>query len=202
MDEAPPEISEDLLGRARGGDEEAADALVRLLYPLVHASVRRHIRVVADHDDVAQEIFMKLFLKLGQYRGPQPFEHWVSRLAVTTCYDWLRKRRARPLTVFADLGEAEARAIAATPGPGLGGDLEARRELFTGLLDRLLAGLKPREQIVIRLLDLEQQTLREVSEATGWSLSKVKTTAMRARRKLAEALRRLEHRGGAGAAPE
>jgi RNA polymerase sigma-70 factor (ECF subfamily) len=60
------------------------------------------------------------------------------------------------------------------------------------LLDRLIATLNPREQIVIRLLDLEQRSVENACELTGWGTSKVKVTAMRARRKLAEQMQRIE----------
>lgn len=192
MEDPSPPISTALLDRVREGDEAASDQLVRALYPLVRSTVRRHVLLAADHDDVTQEIFMKVFLKIDQYRGPRPFEHWVSRLAVTSCHDWLRRRRARPLTSYSDLSERESEFITQTLSGHLDGDPEIRREIFTGLLDKLIGHLKPREQIVIRLLDLEEKSIREAAEATGWSASKIKTIAMRARRKLAERLRRLE----------
>lgn len=192
MDETPSRISGQLLERLRRGDEDASDELVRILYPLLQTNIRRHIRQTADHDDLAQEIFMKIFLKIDQYRGPQPFEHWASRLAVNTCYDWLRKRRARPLTSYSDLSEKESEMISATLSGDLAGDPDTHQELLVGLLDKLIDGLNPREQIVIRLLDIGEQSIKETSEVTGWSASKVKTTAMRARRKLADRLRILE----------
>jgi len=61
-----------------------------------------------------------------------------------------------------------------------------------GLVEKLLATLKPRERMVVQLLDLEKKSLREVCGLTGWGLSKVKVTAMRARRRLNENLKRLE----------
>ena len=96
MEEPSPAITNELLERVRAGDESANRALVEILYPTVRANVRNHLRRQADHDDVSQEVFLKIFLKIDQYKGPQPFDHWVSRIAVTTCYDWLRKHRARP----------------------------------------------------------------------------------------------------------
>lgn len=192
MDETPSKISGELLEKLKRGDEDASDELVRILYPLIQTNIRCNIRQNADHDDIAQEIFMKIFLKIDQYRGPQPFEHWVSRLAVNTCYDWLRKRRARPLISYSDLSTRETEMIAATLNGDVAGDADLRRELLVGLLDKLIDGLKPREQIVIRLLDIGERTIMEVSEITGWGASKIKTTAMRARRKLADRLRILE----------
>lgn len=192
MDETPFMVPPELLRRVKAGEEEACDRLVELLYPLVGATVRNHVRRVADHEDVIQEVFMKLFLKIEQYRGIQPLEHWVSRLAVTTSYDWLRKRRARPVRSYSELSEDEAEIVQRTLSGNAGRDSAHQRELFDGLLDRLLEQLNPREQIVIRLVDLEERSIREAQEVTGWSASKIKTTAMRARRKLAQHLRRLE----------
>jgi RNA polymerase sigma-70 factor (ECF subfamily) len=195
MEESPSRITLDLLARVKAGDEDANRTLVEILYPIVRGNLRNHLRRFADHDDVSQEVFMKIFLKIEQYTGPQPFEHWVSRIAVTTCYDWLRKQRSRPLVTSSELSEAEVEIIDKNTQSTRAGTSDTHRELFSGLLDKLIATLKPREQIVIRLLDLEENSVKEVTELTGWSASKVKVTAMRARRKLAQQLERLEQSG-------
>jgi len=192
MEEPPSRITPELLEKVKAGDETANRALVEILYPTVRANIRNHLRRQADHDDVAQEVFMKIFLKIEQYSGPRPFDHWVSRIAVTTCYDWLRKQRARPLVSYSDLSDAEVEIIDKSLKTDGGENPDTQRELFSGLLDKLISTLKPREQIVIRLLDLEEHSVKEVVELTGWSASKVKVTAMRARRKLADQLERLE----------
>ena len=192
MDDSPPAITPELLAGVRSGDDAASRTLVEILYPSVQANVRNHLRRQADHDDVAQEVFLKIFLKIEQYRGPQPFEHWVSRIAVTTCYDWLRKHRIRPLVTYADLNEAEVEILEKSRQATSRGTSDAQRELFSGLLDKLISTLNPREQIVIRLLDLEERSVRDISELTGWGSSKIKVTAMRARRKLADRLHQLE----------
>ncbi len=192
MEEPSPAITNELLERVRAGDESANRNLVEILYPTVRANVRNHLRKQADHDDVSQEVFLKIFLKIDQYKGPQPFDHWVSRIAVTTCYDWLRKHRVRPLVTYSDLSEAEVEIIEKSRQASTMGTSDTQRELFSGLLDKLISTLNPREQIVIRLLDLEERSVREISEFTGWGASKVKVTAMRARRKLIEQLQDLE----------
>ena len=135
---------------------------------------------------------MKIFAKLDRFRGDQPFPHWVARIAVNTCYDKLRQQRVRPEFRFADLSEEEARFVEntlthATPEsagtPGADG---------SEVVEKLLATLNPVEQMVLRLLDLEQKSVKEIIELTGWTASKIKVAAMRARRKLAETLKRLE----------
>jgi len=184
-------ISPDLLAAVRAGEESAWRDLLEVLTPHVYKIVRSQIRSTADHDDLAQEAYTKIFLKLEQYNAQKPFLHWVSRITINICYDWLRKQKVRPLVSYADLSDAQTEVLEKTMGDDGGApqeSLNAMREL----LDRLIANLKPREQIVIRLLDLEEKSVQDICELTGWTTSKVKVTAMRARRKLADHLRRLE----------
>jgi RNA polymerase sigma factor (sigma-70 family) len=182
-----------LLASAREGDEAAWRELVQRLYPMIIAIVRRHLRRTADHDDVVQEVLLKAFLKLDTYAGVQPIEHWISRITVTTCIDWLRKLKARPSVTWSDLSEAEQSLLDCRVGP-VGGEAETEdtRQAMRALLDKLLATLKSDQQIAIRLLDLELHSVKEVAELTGWGESKVKVTAMRARKKLSELLQNLE----------
>ncbi|MDA7917859.1 RNA polymerase sigma factor [bacterium] len=190
MDQSPT-VSQELLTRVRAGDEEAWRRLIDLLNPLISKIIRNQVRRTTDHDDLAQEAFTKIFLKLDQFAGKQPFTHWVSRLTVNTCYDWLRRQKVRPLVTYSDLGETQAeileKNLAGQPGEDKE-SLAAMREL----LDRLISTLNPRQQIVIRLLDLEEKSVQDVCDLTGWGESKVKVTAMRARRKLSEQLKKLE----------
>jgi RNA polymerase sigma-70 factor (ECF subfamily) len=184
-------ISQPLLDAALQGDEAAWRQLVERLYPLVGGIIRNHLRREADREDVAQEVFVKLFANLGQFQGRQPFEHWVSRIALNACHDWLRRLAARPMVSYSDLGDDEREILERT----LATDEPARdqpQEMLHDLLERLIAALGPREQIVIRLLDLEGRSVAEASTLTGWGASKIKVTAMRARRKLAEQMKRLE----------
>jgi len=139
---------------------------------------------------------MKVFTTIEQYRGIQEFTHWVSRIAVNTCYDQLRAQRASRELRFADLTapQAEFLAMALTDSPSDGPATTAGTPGITGdLVERLLASLKPTEQIVIRMLDLEQKSVAEIANLTGWGASKIKVTAMRARRKLRVKLEHLEH---------
>jgi len=192
MDDDALTIPEPLLKAAQGGDEAACSDLVVAVYPLITRCVGRQIRRRDDVDDVVQEVILKVILKLGQYRGPQPFGHWVSRVAVTTAYDWLRKQRVRPAVTAADLSDEERSLL--EHGPAGAGETSSsmQQDLLTGLLDKLIAMLHPREQVVIRLLDLEERSVREISELTGWSESKIKVTAHRSRKKLSELLNQLE----------
>src|SRR5882672_8352143 len=96
------------LDRVRQRDQQAARELVDHLYPLVIRIVRAHLPRRVPEEDLAQEVFMKMFTRIDQYQGAVPLTHWVSRIAVTTCIDHLRAQKRRPEFRWADLSENEA----------------------------------------------------------------------------------------------
>lgn len=179
------------LDLVRQRDQAAARALVEHLHPLVIRIVRAHLPRRVAEEDLAQDIFLKMFTRLEQYKGAVPFSHWVSRIAVTTCIDQLRAQKRRPEFRWADLSENEADvldAVMTNENDVEAGDALAARELVHKLLDQL----KPDDRMVIQLLDLEQKTIAEISALTGWSQSLVKVRAFRARRKLQKLFQELE----------
>jgi RNA polymerase sigma-70 factor (ECF subfamily) len=192
----PEDESFDLAGcldRVRQRDQAAARALVDHLYPLVIRIVRAHLPRRVSEEDLAQDIFLKMFTRLDQFKGAVPFPHWVSRIAVTTCIDQLRSQKRRPEFRWADLSENEADvldAVMTNENDVEAGDALAARELVHKLLDQL----KPDDRLVIQLLDLDQKTIAEISESTGWSQSLVKVRAFRARRKLQKLFQELEQK--------
>lgn len=192
----PEDESFDLAGclaLVRDRDQAAARALVDHLYPLVIRIVRAHLPRRVAEEDLAQDIFLKMFTRLEQYQGAVPFSHWVSRIAVTTCIDQLRAQKRRPEFRWADLSENEADvldAVMTNENDVAAGDALAARELVHKLLDQL----KPDDRLVIQLLDLEQKTIAEISALTGWSQSLVKVRAFRARRKLQKLFQELEQK--------
>lgn len=182
------------VARVRQGDQTAAAEMVERLYLHVMRIVRSHLPRAVDEEDISQEVFMKVFSRLETWRGEQPFPHWVARIAVNTCYDRLRRQKSRPEVRFADLNEEEAAFLESTfTGAGSGEGTAAPQDSDgTEVVEKLLATLNATEQTVLRLLDMEQKSVQEITDLTGWGASKVKVTAMRARRKLNETLKRLE----------
>lgn len=179
------------LDRVRQRDQAAARELVEHLYPLVIRIVRAHLPRRVAEEDLVQDIFLKMFTRLEQYQGAVPFPHWVSRIAVTTCIDQLRAQKRRPEFRWADLSENEAEvldAVLTDDREELPGDALAAREL----VQKLLAQLKPDDRMVIQLLDLEQKSIAEISQLTGWGQSMIKVRAFRARRKLQKLFQELQ----------
>jgi RNA polymerase sigma-70 factor (ECF subfamily) len=181
------------LGRVRQRDQIAARELVEHLYPLVIRIVRSHLPRRVAEEDLAQEIFLKMFTRLEQYKGAVAFTHWVSRIAVTTCIDQLRAQKRRPEFRWADLSEQEAEvldSVLTNEGDVAANDALAAREL----VDKLLGQLKPEDRLVLQLLDLEQRSVAEISGITGWNQSLVKVRAFRARGKLKKLFEELQRK--------
>ena len=140
------------LDRVRQRDQIAARDLVEHLHPLVIRICRAHLPRRVAEEDLAQEIFLKMFTRIDQYQGAVPFTHWVSRIAVTTCIDQLRAQKRRPELRWADLSEREAEVLdsVTTGGEVAPDDAVEAKELVQKLLERL----KPEDRMVIQMLDL------------------------------------------------
>jgi RNA polymerase sigma-70 factor (ECF subfamily) len=180
-----------LITRARNSDEAAAKELVERIYPAVIRIVRNHLPRRESEEDLTQEIFLKMFAKLHQYRADTPFEHWVSRISVNTCFDHLRKQRHRPEYRWSDFSE-DQQAILDNLKDNTSQPPSQSPEESRELLNRLLLCLKPPERLVVQWLYLEEKSVSEICDLTGWKASKVKVTAFRARQKLAATVKRLE----------
>ena len=191
-DSSPPVEWDGLLAAVRRGEQDAARVVVEALYGHVIRIIRSHLPRTAEEQDLAQEVFMKTFARIDSFRGDQPFPHWVARIAVNACYDRLRRQKVRPEVRFADLSEDEVAFLENSLSGPDGNEVEPAVREGSEVVHKLLETLNPTEQMVLRLLDLEQKSVREITGLTGWGASKVKVTAMRARRKLNETLKRLE----------
>jgi len=180
-----------LITRVRRSEEAAAKELVDQTYPIVIRIVRNHLPRRELEEDLAQEVFLKIFSKLQQFRADVPFEHWVSRIAVNTCIDHLRKQKNRPEFRLADFTLEQQAAFENLQNTA---SLPAERspEEMRELLNRLMLVLKGDERLVIQLMYLEERSVAEICDLTGWKASKIKVTAFRARQKLAATLKRLE----------
>jgi RNA polymerase sigma factor (sigma-70 family) len=169
--------------RARAGDEDASRDLMRHLHPLVVKIVRSHLPRRTGEEDLIQAVFVKVFTRIEQYRGAVPFEHWVSRVAVNTCLNQIAHEKIRPEWRMSDLSEEEEMVVqnlASTAGELTPDDGIASREL----VEKLLANLNAEDRLVITLIHLEQKSVEEVRQITGWSGALVKVRAFRARAKM------------------
>ena len=173
----------ELVAAALRDDDAAASELVGALYPLVAKLVRAHRPARSTEEDLCQMIFIKIMQKLSQFAGKAPLEHWVSRIAINTCINQIQAEKARPELREADLSEeqlAVMHQMASTTGELAPDQRFASREL----VEHLMLALKPAERLVIDLLYLQQKSVADIQELTGWSKALVKVRAFRSRQKM------------------
>jgi RNA polymerase sigma-70 factor, ECF subfamily len=182
----------DLARQAQAGDESAFAEIVRRYSPRVFSVASRFFRQRSLVEEAAQEVFLKAFTQLGSFEGRGSFEGWLTRIATNTCLNMVRGAKRRPEFTVSDLTEDEQgwldqqSAGVQSAQPSVENSVVA-----TDLADRLLSVLSPEDQQALLMIDGEEASIKEVAEATGWSESKVKVRAFRARRKVREAMEKL-----------
>ena len=180
----------EVLARVREHDEAAARELVERLYPLVARVVHSHLPRRDEPEDLMQEVFLKMFSRLEQYRGDVPFEHWVSRVALNTCLDRLRRQKARPELRWADLTETEQTLLANTADDREPEDADAGTA--RALVEKMLAQLPEADAWLLRKVDLEEHTLAQVCAMADWNAGAARVRLFRARRRLQALFRKME----------
>src|ERR1035438_9060739 len=94
MDVINNELSdENLIQDIRDGNKEAFVQLVRRYKRKVFGMAARFSQDSDDLDDICQDVFIKVYENLGKFHADAPFEHWLSRVTIRTCYDALRRRK-------------------------------------------------------------------------------------------------------------
>ena len=179
----------DLIAAVLKGDPASFEPLVQKYSPRVFATARRYARRESEVEDIVQEIWLKAFQKLKSFRGEAPFEHWLMRLAVRTCYDFLRRHQRNRETTFSELSEPETDWLdrfVSNP-QGASEDSDAARLL----IQRVLEQLSPAARLVITFLEIEDRPVKEIAQLTGWSVPLVKVRAFRARAEMRKILAKI-----------
>ena len=175
-----------IIRRVLHGDTAAYESLIAHYQPRVFATARKYARRESEVEDIVQEIFIKAFKKLDSYREEAPFEHWLMKISVRTCYDYLRKHQRNKVSSFSDIAQEDfdlLEVIGEEKHP-----TREKQEAINKLVHDLLERLQPAARMVITLLDIEGKSVKEIAKITGWSVSLVKVRAFRARKEMRKIL--------------
>ena len=179
----------ELIAAVLKGETASFEALVKKYQSRIFAMARRYARRESEVEDIVQEVFIKAFQKLGSYRAEAPFEHWLMRLSVRTCYDFLRNHQRNRESPFTDMTDQETdwlERFAVDPDTAVE-TADAARDL----VERVLCQLPPAARLILTLLEIEERSIKEISELTGWSISLVKIRAFRARAAMRKCLAKM-----------
>ncbi len=190
-----------LVRRAQRGDMAAYEELLRRHQRRVFAVVGGILRRREDVEDIAQQVFAKAYFSLRRFDLRSAFGTWLYKIAVNECWDYLRKKRVRPLVYESDLSEEQVRQLDTVEERASGAhrpkeDAESRAQQ-RDLIEQLLAELDPQDRLMLVMKEVEGFSVEEIGEMLGLNVNTVKVRLFRARGKLAEIYRkRLRARPG------
>ena len=178
---------------AREGDETAFEEIMRRYSRRVFSFASKFFRQRSLVEEAAQEVFLKAFTELDSYEGRGSMEGWLTRITTNTCLNLLRSSKRRPELSASDLSDDETAWLDNhMAGAAIERHQSSERSLVAAdLAGRVLQTLAPDDQLVLTLIDGEENSVKDVVEVTGWSESKVKVQAMRARRRMRDAVEKL-----------
>lgn len=183
----------ELARSARAGDESAFEEIMRRYSPRVFHFASRFFRQRSLVEEAAQEVFLKAFTELDNFEGRGSMEGWLTRITTNTCLNLLRSAKRRPELTVSDLTEDETSWLDSNMGAAAAERHQSseRSMVAADLTERVLQTLSPDDQLVLTLIDGEDNSVKDVVKMTGWSESKVKVQAFRARRRMREAVEKL-----------
>lgn len=182
----------ELVTRVIAGDESAFEELFNRHRRRVSLIGGRFFRQREQIEEIVQDTFSKAYFALADFSNRQEssFGAWIARIAFNVCYDELRRLKRRPESTFSDISPDEAgwlKEHVRAEGPGK--DIESAA-ISRDMAAKLLARLSPEDRLVLVMLDAEGLSVADIAKSTGWSSSKVKVRAHRARASLRRVLAR------------
>lgn len=179
-----PEATDDaLVASTLKGDEDAFGVLFNRHRRQVGRIAGRFFSQVDQIEEIIQDSFTKAYFALASYHGTHAasFRAWLSQIAVNSCYDQLRRTQRRPPQTFIDISDHESHDLSIQLHAAASNTDVERAAISRDLAAKLLARLSAEDRLVLTLLDVEGFSVAEIAEMTGWSVSKVKVRAHRAR---------------------
>lgn len=159
-----------LVARARQGDRDAFEELVRIHMRAVYGHALRFFGSADQAEDVVQEVFIKVYRSIGSFDGGSAFSTWLYRITRNTCVDMLRAGKHRPQPVDpADVTLA---------GPG---DV-ANHVALSVSIEAAMGTLAPEDRDALNAVTLFGMSYAEAADAVGVPAGTVKSRVFRARR--------------------
>jgi RNA polymerase sigma-70 factor (ECF subfamily) len=173
-----------------GGEETAFENLFDRYKRLVAAIAGRYFQRPEQIEEIIQISFTKVYFDLKAFRGDHNFSFasWIGKITTNACLDTLRTQKRKPENLWCEFSEPETEILFADA---------ANNEKTTensiverDLAEKLLSHLTTEDRAILQMLEVEEMSVREVAEITGWSNSKIKIRAFRARNVLRKILRK------------
>ncbi len=176
----------ELIKRAQDGDSAAFNEIVLVYRKRVLGTISRLIARPEDVEDVAQEVFLRLYFSLDQLRTAEVFEPWLYRLTVNAAYDYLRKQRRRQEFRMSDLSEQQVVMADATAGGKAERDEKYHKKIRESV-DALLGAVSEADRILLMLKEVDGLSLKELEKIYRVNENALKVRLFRARQRVLKA---------------
>ncbi len=181
----------ELVKRAQGGEDAAYNQLIQAYRKRILGTIGRLIGKPEDVEDVAQEVFVRLYFSLDQLREPEMFEPWLHRLTVNSAYDYLRKQRRRNESRMSDLSEQQV--VMADAVASSNRNIEDNRKAqVRELVGSLLSEVSEEDRLLLTLKEVEGLSLKELEKVYKVNENALKVRLFRARQRVLKAFGRLQ----------
>ncbi len=185
----------ELVRRVQARDELAFREIVDRYQSKVFSIIYGILRNRNDAEDIAQQVFTKIYFSIGNFDFRSSLLTWVYKITVNECYDYLRKKKVRKLVYESDFSEEDTVSMERSEpdsAPLIDTAL-ARRDLVL----KLLSKVSEEDRNLMLLKEVEGHSVEELAEMTGMNENTIKVKLFRARQKLLKAAQRLTRGSGA-----
>src|ERR1700678_230379 len=173
----------ELIQKAQKGDDAAFNQVVVAYRKRILGTIARLIGRPEDVEDVAQEVFIRLYFSLGQLRTAEVFEPWLYRLTVNACYDYLRKSRRRLEFRMADLSDQQVIMADAAAGTRIQ-DEDDEKRWVRDTVSTLLGSVSEDDRLLLTLKEVEGLSLKELEKIYNVNENALKVRLFRARQRV------------------
>jgi RNA polymerase sigma-70 factor (ECF subfamily) len=184
---ASPETVETLIQRCLKGDQRAWDAIVGLHWRKVFNIAYKFVGKHDEAEDLAQEIFLKIFKSLDTFDRRANFQTWLISISRNLCIDHYRSVRKERETIDRDVDANDLSPPSADPGPVAA--LEQRDRVT--LLRQALAALPETLRTAVVLRDIQERSYQEIADELRLPEGTVKSRINRGRTELARQIKKL-----------
>lgn len=179
-------VDQEVIERARAGEAAAFNQVVLAYRKRILGTISRLIGRPEDVEDVAQEVFVRLYYSLDQLRTAEVFEPWLYRLTVNACYDYLRRAKRRNESRMADLSEQQVMMADSAAG-GKQQSEERQKTEVREFVDALFRHVSEEDRLLLTLKEVEGLSLKELEQIYGVNENVLKVRLFRARQRVLKA---------------
>ena len=179
-------VEQQLIEKAKQGDAPAFNQVVLAYRKRILGTISRLIGRPEDVEDVAQEVFVRLYYSLDQLRSPEVFEPWLYRLTVNASYDYLRRVKRRHESRMADLTEAQV-VMADSAAGGKRSEEDEEKSETREFVNALFAHVSEEDRILLMLKEVEGLSLKELEQIYNTNENALKVRLFRARQRVLKA---------------